>query len=175
MPRQPLRTLTLFDAATLIAATAVALAIARTAHPGIRSLYGNSIWEWIQMSVPFGILWMLSILGLRFLPPRPSLRHLARRPGMVACCVVAVYTLWNIAWTGLWAAKGGFAANHNFWSDLLPGLGHQVGGVLPAAWVTLAFSGRWRSEPSWFDRAGRLLGAYFIVMFWLVPLLAALL
>ena len=31
-----------------------------------------------------------------------------------------------------------------------------------AAWVSLALSGRWRSEPSWIDRTGRVLGVYFL-------------
>src|SRR5262245_56288847 len=105
MPRQALRTLALIDAIALIAATAVALAIARAAQPGLRGLYGSTVWMWINLSTPFGILWMLSILGLRSLPPRPPLRRLARRPGMVACCVATVYTAWTVAWIGLWAAR----------------------------------------------------------------------
>jgi hypothetical protein len=173
MSRRTLRTLTLVDALALIAATAAALAIARAAQPGLQAHHTPAVLQWIYLSSPFGILWMLSIFGLRFLPPRPPLRRLARRPGMVACCVAAVYTLWTIAEVGLLAAGGRIPPNFNLWSNLVTNLGFQAGSALPAAWITLAFSGRWRPESSWFDRTSRLIGAYFILMFWGVPLVVA--
>jgi hypothetical protein len=33
-----------------------------------------------------------------------------------------------------------------------------------ASWVALALARRWRPEPSWVDRAGRALGAYWIAL-----------
>lgn len=174
MSSQSLRTLTLFDAVALIAATAVSLAIARAALPGLQTLYDHAVFRWMHLSSIFGVIWMLSILGLRLLPPRPPLRRLARRPGMVACCVVAVYTVWTVVEIGLRVANDRIPPNFDFWSYLVTNLGPQVGAVLPAAWITLAFSGRWRPESSWFDRVSRLIGSYFILMFWVFPLLVML-
>jgi hypothetical protein len=116
---------------------------------------------------------MATILGLRFLPPRPPIRRLARRPGLVACFIASVYTAWTCASLILRALGGPLPPHFDFWSYLVNNLGHEVGAVLPAAWLTLAFSGRWRPEPSWFDRAGRFLGGYLVLMFWLVPALVA--
>ncbi len=33
------------------------------------------------------------------------------------------------------------------------------------AWVCLWLSGRWAAEPSWIDRAGRVLGLFWIAQF----------
>lgn len=37
-----------------------------------------------------------------------------------------------------------------------------------ATWGVVALAGRWRSEPTWLDRAGRVLGGYWVVatLFW---------
>lgn len=173
MPKERLRTLTLFDAMSLVAATAIGIAIVRAAQPGLRSLYGDSIGRWVASSSPFVTLWMLTALGLRLLPPRPPLRRLARRPGMVACFIVVVYATWTCATIGLRTLSGSLPPRFDFWPYLVSSLGHEVGAALPAAWLTLAFSGRWRPEPSWFDRMGRVLGGYLVVMFWVVPIIAA--
>jgi hypothetical protein len=42
----------------------------------------------------------------------------------------------------------------------------RIGPAVITAWVALYASGRWRSEPHWIDRAGRVLGAYWVVL-WL--------
>jgi hypothetical protein len=45
------------------------------------------------------------------------------------------------------------------------------------SWITLALTGRWRSERSWIDRAGRLIGVVwlielpFISLFWMIELI----
>ena len=39
----------------------------------------------------------------------------------------------------------------------------EIGGGVAAAWTIQAIGGRWRPEPTWIDRAGRLLGAFWIV------------
>ena len=172
MPEQRLRTLTLLDGMALIAATAAGIAIDRAAQPGLRVMYGDLVWRWAASSSPLVSLWMLTILGLRFLPPRPPLRRLARRPGMVACFIVGVYSIWGCASLVVRALGGPLPPHFDYWSYLASSLGHQVGAVVPVAWLTLAFSGRWRPEPSWYDRAGMVLGGYLMVMFWVVPMLA---
>ena len=50
----------------------------------------------------------------------------------------------------------------------LPGIG-SPGLAVTIAWVALAVSGRWQSEPSWIDRVGRLMGCGWIGMMMLDP------
>jgi hypothetical protein len=38
----------------------------------------------------------------------------------------------------------------------------EIGCAVAAAWIVQATGGRWRSEPSWIDRMGRILGIYWI-------------
>ena len=39
----------------------------------------------------------------------------------------------------------------------------EIGCAVLVAWTIQAIGGRWRPEPSWIDRAGRLLGAFWIM------------
>ncbi len=43
-------------------------------------------------------------------------------------------------------------------------LSPAIGISIVAAWLILAFNGRWKSEAGWDDRIGRALGACWIVM-----------
>jgi hypothetical protein len=38
-------------------------------------------------------------------------------------------------------------------------------GLIISAWFVLAVSGRWRPEPSWIDRSGRVLAIAWIVRY----------
>jgi hypothetical protein len=38
-------------------------------------------------------------------------------------------------------------------------------GLIFSAWFVLAVSGRWRPEPSWIDRSGRVLAVAWIVRY----------
>jgi hypothetical protein len=38
----------------------------------------------------------------------------------------------------------------------------DVGFAVLGGWAVLVLSGRWRPEPSWIDRAGRIIGATWI-------------
>ena len=40
----------------------------------------------------------------------------------------------------------------------------ECGFSVAVAWLTLTLGGRWRPEPSWIDRMGRVLGFYFIAI-----------
>ena len=41
-------------------------------------------------------------------------------------------------------------------------LAHHAGWAVAVSWLMLAISGRWRAEPSWVDRWGRVLGCTWI-------------
>ena len=110
-------------------------------------------------------LGMVCLLAMRLRRPRRNLRSLSRQPGAVACAAAAA---------GM--AAGGIIVltlllhvdERNYLQDH-PEAEHpwqivqsRVAMAVPAAWLMLAWSGRWRSEPSWIDRTGRVLGAYWI-------------
>ena len=40
----------------------------------------------------------------------------------------------------------------------------EVGFAIAACWLVLIVGRRWRPEPSWIDRCGRALGAYWILL-----------
>ena len=92
------RRLTILDITMLVAATAVGLTILRT--------FWNSGWFFRQYSpgselsflaqclyqacFPFLASWTVCFLILRLRQPRPTLRRLARQPGMAACSAAAL-------------------------------------------------------------------------------------
>ena len=50
---------------------------------------------------------------------------------------------------------------------LMDGLGYSFqrnGYAVAAAWLTLMIGRRWRPEPSWVDRSGRLIGSFWLLM-----------
>jgi hypothetical protein len=99
-----LRRFTLADGLVLIAATALALAIAR-AYPA-PYIHGNrfgsgpaktmlgQVLDWLMLwmshAVPFLLLYSLAVVILRFRPPRQSLRTLILQPGFAGLLAVAI-------------------------------------------------------------------------------------
>lgn len=95
-------------------------------------------------AMAFLFAYTFTLLALRLLSPRPPAAELVRQPG-------------------LWASGGvvlGVAS--------MLALGYFQPLVLPAsvalAWLGLVLCGRWRAERSWVDRAGRLVGACWLVL-----------
>jgi hypothetical protein len=55
----------------------------------------------------------------------------------------------------------------------LIGMPRQAGLVVGGAWLALILAGAWRPQPTWIDRAGRIVGVFWIVAachFFLLPL-----
>ncbi len=119
------------------------------------------------MSLTFFLLALtLGFLPLRLRRPRPPLRRLMCQPGMAACCAVAVVTLvdatsWAIYWAKL-DPQNADAMLARYWR----GHSHHPGIAVAATWLGLLLSRRWRPEPGWVDRSGRLIG-----VLWLLTLL----
>ncbi len=125
---------------------------------------------------PMVAIWTLTALLLELLHFRPPLRRLARQPGFAACCAVAMV----IALVG----SMNLALSYNSYSPAAPfgvrvhdtlasalAFGHgQCGAAVAAVWLTLALTGRWRPRPDWLDRAGRILGIFWIAIIFLVLL-----
>ncbi len=131
----------------------------------------------VEVSFPFCASWTIAILALRVRRPRPSMRRLLRQPGTVACYSAAIFLLPALLGSICLLASSYFAFDISFDSPewqrglalcfiFLPSL---PGSAVLSSWVTLRLVGRWRSEASWIDRVGRLLGAYWIAAI-LLPL-----
>jgi hypothetical protein len=197
------RRLTILDVLVLIVALSLGLALARavakdrpSAPPG-RLDTGTA--DWVKQSGPaiavasrMVAMGMLGLLVIQLRPPQQALRRLSRQPGFVACAA-GVAGLAAGGASGL--ALAGLAPDHvqdlnrQLWSldpgatNLVPtqvtAWAYSEAGILPAivaAWLALALGRRWRPVPTLLDRVGRVLGAYWIlvygfrvVAFWIEP------
>jgi hypothetical protein len=89
------------------------------------------------------------LIVLRLLRPRPPGADLARQPGFLACGA-AVFGLLAASWVDALLGR------------IVPPLVVPVGVGL--SWLVLWIRGRWLSERSWLDRAGRLVGGLWLAL-----------
>jgi hypothetical protein len=145
-----------------------------------------TIWTYILAMLPVPVLWSIALFGLGLRRPRPALRRLVRQPGFVAAGAVAlvaairlagfftliVRTIGNPYQTmGLqffqtfaltvWY-RGPVSAGTIYNPAYFASSAFGTSTAVVAAWLLLAVSGRWRSEPGWLDRLGRGLGAFWV-------------
>ena len=120
----------------------------------------------------------LAVLGVRRL--RPRRRRLSRRPGVMACLVAALALVPVTVPALLWALCASRSPNVGLWAlfaSRSPNVGReavfalcavfgsvQAGAAILACWATMALAGRWRPEPTWIDRLGRLLGVAWLAL-----------
>ncbi len=165
---------TILDAMILVAATAAGIALLRATGFGVKELQiwmsrpgitaGMRKFELIQygLSVPLPCLttWTFAFLILRLRQPRPHMRRLFRQPGIIACSAAALAVSIEAGWIlSLLATRSRFIQLET----VFVGYAQQVSFSVAGAWLTLALSGRWKSETSWIDRLGRALGFAWIV------------
>jgi hypothetical protein len=172
------RKFTLIDAMVLVAAAAVSLVLIREyiASGSSRHIVESiprdwsfaSIWRFgtllSGMLAPLAVSLSLALWVLRLRRPRPEWRELFSQPGTIACTA-------TIAESGLivvkvWLSQAYLLKRslplpdlHHLWINRLPWNGE----VVAVAWLVLWLCGSWRSEPGWIDRAGRVLGVYWII------------
>jgi hypothetical protein len=189
MPDPPPRRFTLLDAMTMIAATAVGLALGRVLGPPaagpvrpaelfvtpaggwtIREIALRAATAWAPV-IPCLVAWTFAVLALQLRRPRLPWGRLAGQPGLVAG-LVAVITLALHAAALLAAAwfdgRFSYATPDRFQAVALNAallLAHRVGWSVIVAWSALALSGRWPSGPAWPERLGRLVGVGWILSF----------
>jgi hypothetical protein len=167
------RRLNLVDGMIIVAATALGLAMSRARMTGLMTTRSPlfappgpwakglalAILDGLEASVPVLLTTTLAILAIRLRRPRPALLRLGREPGFVACvvavpaillCVVSAIPL-------VWARGASFAQGFSL-LDYTPEGGFAVTG----AWLALAVGRRWRPQPHWVDRLGRLVGIGWI-------------
>ena len=99
-----------------------------------------------------------------------QLGALARQPGFVACLAASLVLFVGggmffsgvsrnpaLPWRGLFVSD-------TFFYLLQPLERAEVGFAVAASWLVLIVGRRWRPEPSWIDRCGRAVGAYWIML-----------
>lgn len=163
--RAPPRQFSLFDAMVMVAATAIGLV-------GSSSLYGfeagtslgtgSELWlNGLSLIRPCLISWCLALSLIALKRPRPTIRRVARQPGVVGCwaATIALAATIFIEWAKLtWYRCPFDLGDAAFYSSNRP-----MGCSVLSIWVIAKLSGRWRPEPNWIDRMGRLLGMIFIL------------
>jgi hypothetical protein len=115
------------------------------------------------LSLPLFAAWTLALIPLRLLGPRPRFRRLARRPGVTAAWATSVALTYAAIQVGVSELISGEIVPEDLAIDVVSMVPMLVGLAVLASWTTLLVGRRWRPEPSWIDRLGRLAGIYWIV------------
>lgn len=92
---------------------------------------------------------IVAVAVARLRRPRPPIRELFRQPGFVACVspFPAMLCCLVLSFAGL---------PQVVYSTIL-------GSAAPLSWVVLIVTRKWRAEPGWIDRLGRIVGVAFMV------------
>jgi len=169
----------LLDGMILVAATAAGLAALRTYSPyllsGSRSRFVPPPWALPALVVargavwcaPMAAMWSLFATAISLRPPRPRLRRLAARPGLLACWAASLGLVLGLGMTFNFAVSLGVAGGPERFLVFCLMIAYPVGFIVAGAWAAAAWGGRWRPESRWLDRLGRALGLYWIA---LIPL-----
>lgn len=181
MPRTTPRPFNLGDLMALVATVAVGFALQRwvtaSIHHGLSMQPANSRWStvylgsWVDilcLGKPSQYAWAatLGLVACRWRRPRPPARRLLRQPGAVACLAVVAAT--PLGFALYWAQVGLHVADPDSPLFLRNNLAWDAAArwAAPAvvgSWVALALGGRWSPERSWLDRAGRILGCFWMI------------
>lgn len=126
--------------------------------------------------VPSAASLSLAVLALRLRRPRSRWRRMIRQPGLIAClaalgglAVGLVYTAFNVLENARMITRPPgevpYASDPTNWILTFDWSGPLPAGFAVAvAWSTQALVGRWRAEPSWIDRLGRLVGVGWMAL-----------
>jgi hypothetical protein len=169
----------LVDAMILTAATAVGFAGARWLAGGLGPL-GIELWRgclasWtgafqslVMLGWPLPAAWSAALIPIRLIAPRPPRRRWAARPGMAAACstTLAGAVLAAAAFIPPAVSEGGqgMRVGGDYTALWTLAVAPSVGLAILASWATLAAGGRWRPEPTWIDRLGRLVAFVWFLM-----------
>ena len=118
---------------------------------------------------PFLAPLTLAVLVMRLREPRPRLRRLCRQPGFVALSSAAMMIVANLLTVIIFhlkrdperlLVKDSVIGLFSFLESTQPSVGSAVAG----AWFIQAISSHWRSEATWIDRIGRILGVLWVAI-----------
>lgn len=166
-PARMRRGFTLADGMIYIAATAIGLSITREWN----NLPAGSLHQ-IALGLPLLATWSVATFLVCLRKPRPDLRRLGRQPGAVACAIATVFlvvfvilvpTIGPVPGSQRRFYLGGATAP--WWVGFLYRDSVAIGAAIAGAWLSRAFAGLRRPDPSWIDRLGRLLGVVWVLYF----------
>lgn len=179
MAHMPPRRFNTADAMVLLLAVAIGLFLARRNYsrdipsfPQSIALLPNFVSEWAAILFPGLEIVTVAVALLALRPPRHSLKHLALRPGFVACGAAVIVLSMGAVANGLHLLVGAILS---YWPggwvpyqdrDLVY-LSNHVGHIsyaVAVGWALLAAGGRWRPDPGWLDRLGRGFGFFWVAM-----------
>src|SRR5262245_5829492 len=179
--RRPFR---IVDSMLLVAATAVAFTISRNGWPpGLAfTTFGGSLerllFVFMRQCIPFPAMWTLTIVVLAWWDQRRRQRRAPRHAGIIACYAAgAAIVVTSFIGSSFYAVHvlednlmipkilSHATQMHPFPPFANAPLEEIVGASVLGAWTTLAGSRRWRTESSWIDRLGRVLGVFWILLF----------
>lgn len=102
------------------------------------------------VAMSFVFIWSIAYAVMRLRKPRPPLGHLITQPGVAAFLALGVGIGLMLIDTLLKTPR------------LLGSL--ALAGAVPMTGAVLALRGRWRPEPGWIDRFGRVLGVCWCLL-----------
>jgi hypothetical protein len=176
--------LTIADAALLVAAGAVGLAIFRLVVP----ILGWPLsWDYIASrppegwtfrlvleralmaqvpTIPFAGAWTVALPILQFRRAGTTWRRIVRRPGTAAClaAVMGGACVTTCAGPLILRSAAGSLGLRAWIGTYLDWIFPPIGLSVLIAWAILALTGRWRAVPDWSDRFGRALGVCWIAI-----------
>lgn len=132
-------------------------------------------WTTTKSFFPCLVVVMPALFLLSLRPPHPGRRVLSRQPGVMACGAGSLVLCWEGMRAGYSMVQelmrnGWRTAPHRqyyrfiWWERLLPSISPiEIAVVILATWFVIAFGQRWRPEPHWIDRGGRVLGITWLV------------
>jgi hypothetical protein len=120
----------------------------------------------MALALPFLAALTPAFLAIRLREPRPRLRRLSSQPGFIGVCatIVAIAFVLIDALV-LLLARGREDAFLDLGSlDVILLLPMLISLAISSSWVTLLLGGRWRAEPNWIDRLGRITATFWIIL-----------
>ena len=171
MTQPPIRRLTLADLAIFIAGTAGALLLlrmVREADSASKQFIGMPDgYRAYCFVAPFLLMASASLIVTRLIGTRLRLSRVLWQPGTIACVMFLLSFVLNTLLILGQNFVGGLLNRPTILSylDLRFFFIRNLMGaeIVAGSWATLALSGRWRPEPSWIDRSGRILGVVIIL------------
>ena len=171
------RRFTLLDAMILLAGLALGLMVLRWIDAENDEIilwsFSREAWSKENIKQPLFVLFLmippivagltLALIPIRLLGPRPRLRRLACQPGFMASVTAASTLVFVCLPAATVLSVTGQAVGQDVILESFPFLVVIVGLAVVASWMTLMLGRRWRAEPSWIDRFGRIMGLFWIV------------
>jgi hypothetical protein len=175
------RRFTLGDTMILVAATAAALALMElplqpddTAFEILHRFFERPRGGWsfgavvaliigftFWAIIPFVATWTVAAFTFQLRRPRPPRGRVGRQPGAMAALLGTIAVSFSTAWgVVMELAFSSFIREFLFIAGFASIL---AAAMIAGGWIAMAVGGRWRPEPTWLDRLGRLLGVSWIV------------